>query len=438
MYKSIDDFKIFDELSSFVYVTSTKTHSLFYVNKALKHALNLDDNYQNLKCYQIMEGLNSPCSFCKSIEGNKKNILTGRFVSQLYDEYQISKQKITINNEEHLLVMMNLPSETKMADEIIKDKRYISQIIENLIEGLTTKKTLHRPIDEALVLVMNYYGASRVYVYEYDYIQGEARIIYEHYKNEKKSLSLPLTRFSIDKMTNWNHILETEHYIKINNIQDSFLTNTEQYPMLQDEQLKNIWVYPFFENGKVIGFIGINNATKNIEREYLLKALSFFMFYDISKRITIRRLELLSKYDSLTLLMNRNSYNEKLMKFSKTYLDSIGIIFIDMNGLKETNDALGHKEGDKLLKQLGSSLRKYFKKYAYRIGGDEFILLFDNISKEEFDIKVELVKRIEENNKNISFAHGEVFEEKPNDIQGLIIKADKIMYENKHHKKESS
>ena len=73
--------------------------SLFYVNKALKHALNLDDNYQNLKCYQIMEGLNSPCSFCKSIEGNKKNILTGiRPTKIAYDTMARGKSKLEVLN----------------------------------------------------------------------------------------------------------------------------------------------------------------------------------------------------------------------------------------------------------------------------------------------------------------------------------------------------
>ena len=89
-----------------------------------------------------------------------------------------------------------------------------------------------------------------------------------------------------------------------------------------------------------------------------------------------------NKIDVLTGLFNRAAYFDDFAKLRK---DITGIIQLDMNGLKYLNDNYGHLEGDKGLKRIAEAIANNTtrKMYAYRIGGDEFMVLAIGESEEK-------------------------------------------------------
>ena len=84
-----------------------------------------------------------------------------------------------------------------------------------------------------------------------------------------------------------------------------------------------------------------------------------------------------NKLDILTGLFNRASYFDDLVRLTPNIT---GVVQLDMNGLKYLNDNYGHLEGDKGLKCIATAIAKNAtnKMYAYRVGGDEFIVLAIN------------------------------------------------------------
>lgn len=91
--------------------------------------------------------------------------------------------------------------------------------------------------------------------------------------------------------------------------------------------------------------------------------------------------------DETTKLLNRRAYN---MDAAST--PEYGIVYIDLNDLKVTNDSLGHDEGDRLLRKLSDCIREE-SDMAYRVGGDEFILILKNAS---LDVLPKIVSRMKE------------------------------------------
>lgn len=95
--------------------------------------------------------------------------------------------------------------------------------------------------------------------------------------------------------------------------------------------------------------------------------------------------------DPLTQLPNRYSANIKLDEaFERACHDKtkLGIVYLDVDGLKETNDTKGHLAGDEWLVKLSRCLGEYAASHAFfasRFGGDEFVLIFEN--KEDRQIK---------------------------------------------------
>ena len=105
-----------------------------------------------------------------------------------------------------------------------------------------------------------------------------------------------------------------------------------------------------------------------------------------------------NKIDNLTGLFNRATYFDD---FSKANKNITGIIQLDMNGLKYLNDNFGHLEGDKGLKSIAKAIENNTtrKMYAYRLGGDEFIVLAINESEEKIMSFISNFKKELENTK---------------------------------------
>lgn len=87
-----------------------------------------------------------------------------------------------------------------------------------------------------------------------------------------------------------------------------------------------------------------------------------------------------SYQDKLTGCFNRRGFDEHLNKLrEQSSLGNITIIALDVNGLKEINDSLGHSAGDELIIESAKLIQQTFKPYGkcYRIGGDEFVAILD-------------------------------------------------------------
>lgn len=107
------------------------------------------------------------------------------------------------------------------------------------------------------------------------------------------------------------------------------------------------------------------------------------------------RQELLEYYnrDALTLLYNRHKFNDDLKMLSGLEITRFTCLYVDVNGLHEINNHLGHQAGDDMLCAVSDTLRKYFpEETLYRIGGDEFVVISLHLSKRSVERIVAEIK----------------------------------------------
>jgi len=112
----------------------------------------------------------------------------------------------------------------------------------------------------------------------------------------------------------------------------------------------------------------------------------------------------LATNDSLTDLYNRAFFEEQMKLLSKERNVGVGILVIDIDGLKYINDALGHHEGDKILIEVSRVLSKMFRSsdVVARIGGDEFSVLMRDTNRIKIEtVAVRLKLRINEYNNHL-------------------------------------
>ena len=98
--------------------------------------------------------------------------------------------------------------------------------------------------------------------------------------------------------------------------------------------------------------------------------------------------------DALTNLFNRLKFNEDIENLEKSNDPLFTCMYVDVNGLHELNNLLGHQKGDNMLCCVADTLRRYFPdERVYRIGGDEFVVISINLSKKAVELIVDKVRR---------------------------------------------
>jgi len=153
--------------------------------------------------------------------------------------------------------------------------------------------------------------------------------------------------------------------------------------------------------------------------------------------------------DNVTGVLNRRAglnILETTIYDAARYGESFIICFADIDDFKKINDTFGHSHGDKLLMEIGNIFKANIRKAdtVFRIGGDEFVIVFPNITLEEAKticlrvcMRVDELKESDSSNYKIGLSCG--FSEYNCDdkisASELIRRADEGMYVSKRLKK---
>lgn len=145
--------------------------------------------------------------------------------------------------------------------------------------------------------------------------------------------------------------------------------------------------------------------------------------------------------DILTGLKNRYAFEEKKdLLVNLEQQENLACLLMDLNDLKMTNDLQGHTTGDAVLRAFSGILQEALDSVndIYRIGGDEFLVLFSGQSTNSVKNQInQLQQQIADSNNRsdlqISVAMGLAFmdECETTDLNSLIAYADQKMYEDK-------
>lgn len=137
--------------------------------------------------------------------------------------------------------------------------------------------------------------------------------------------------------------------------------------------------------------------------------------------------------DTLTGFKTRKAYYNDITKIEQDEekrKQAVGIVFADVNGLKQINDTLGHEAGDKLIASVAKKISMVFSEAnRYRFGGDEFVVLSFDKSEEEFHEKLKKLEKMW--GEDYSAAVGSVWLEYARDLEKSVAIADKMMYMDK-------
>ena len=176
--------------------------------------------------------------------------------------------------------------------------------------------------------------------------------------------------------------------------------------------------------------IVVKNPKRKFQDKEMFETFLGTILNNIFKNmILIEKLKQEKNIDSLLQVYNRSAYDE-ILNEEKMHRMCV-VAFVDANGLGVVNNMYGHEAGDKLLITIADCLKQYFRYYdIYRIGGDELVIIVENISKDLFLTKLDMATSLISKTP-YTVSVGVMYQEEVDDLKQMVNEASIKMKENK-------
>lgn len=434
MKRDINTLSLLNEISELVYVSDPETYELLFVNQTGCQTLHLE-NYKHKKCYEVLQGKTSPCEFCTNDRLCDDNFYTWEFTNPSIGRHFLLKDKIIQwrGKTARMEIAFDI-TELELQKQELKNMLDVQTLITNCVRMLYAVDNLDQTINAVLTQICEFLVSDRAYVFE---IKDELMNNTHEWTAPGISPQLEkLQQLDLSLISDWLPFFEKNDCIIIDDVEQLQKTNPAAYATLHAQEITSLIAAPIFLDNKLAGYIGIDNydSEKIKNSSYLLLSMSIFLSYAIRHRNHVDMLHRLSYHDLLTNALNRNAFMDVLSQFRPGQYASAGIIYIDINGMKEINDFYGHHQGDKILITTVAKVFNLFKPdELFRIGGDEFVIITYDLTETDFYEKFNLLRNIfcKKTNLPFSIATGSCWVKSPSDLNSLLQQADSAMYTDK-------
>ena len=423
-----------NEISELFYVADTKNYDLLFMNKTGKEGFGVSD-LQGKKCYEVLQGRENPCDFCTNKYLNYDDFYTWEITNPLLKRHYLLKDK--------LLVWEGRPARVEIAFDITDKENQNGELrnaldaeimILDCVEQLHSATKIDLVMDEVLKKIGTFLGAERTYLFRVN--ENTMDNLYEWCAKGVEPQVANLQGLDIELLDNWRVFFDRHECVVISDLDSERDSNhPDGFEILKAQGIHSLVAAPIFQEHKLIAYIGVDNPPsfkiKNISS--LLHTLGCFIAVSMQRQKTKEYLEKASYSDLLTGVLNRNAFMKGLDDIAAEPVGKpLGIIYVDVNGMKEINDRYGHQQGDRILIEITNRLKIMFPKaYIFRIGGDEFVVLLYDVDSMFFQSRVEEVEKLAREDTNFCISIGHRWSDGSENVQQLIYDADEMMYADK-------
>ncbi len=390
--------EFFENMNELVYVADVDTYEFIYMNKKALSICGLTslEQTKGKKCYEVLQNASAPCEFCNNRELVPGQFKEWRYYNPVYNRHTMVKDTLIEMDGRRLRIeiAIDISADTKQ-NEIIRDYQNREALIN---EALRTAMLASDP-DTSLKIAIEYLGKAlggeRVYIFEKN-IQGGDDNTYEWVASGVSPQKDNLQNVPPEVCEGWYCLFAEDKCVVIEDTEDVRTKNPLQYEILKQQEISSITVVPLYEDGRVIGFYGVDNPPAESLHyiSNMLQIMGHFIESLLKMRNLVRNLERMSYLDQLTQIGNRYA----MVKYTEGMRpgESVGIVFGDITGLKRVNDAEGHEAGDHLILAASACMKEAFGDAyeLFRIGGDELLAICAGIGESEFRERVARLRKI--------------------------------------------
>ena len=421
------------KLDAICYISDIETDELLYLNEIGRKHLGVEKrDLTGRKCYEVLQGRTEKCSFCTNDQLTAEAFYKWEFYNPVMDLYfELLDTQVEIDGKTCRLEFAFDITDTKKKLTTLKTKLTFEETLLKCAQSLSEHKNMKDAINNLLAIICQFFEGDRSYIFELSEDGQAIDNTYEWNADGIEPQIQNLQNVPKEYVGSWFDRFERQGEFFITSLNTDVEVNSDIYDILEPQGIDSLMAAPLIIDNQTIGFLGVDNPRTNTLDTALIRSVTLFVTSELEKKKMNDELESSIYIDSFTKIYNRNKYIQVIDDIIANKPTTVGIIYLDINELKQANDDYGHEYGDNMILKLVELAKRVFPYDLFRIGGDEFIGLYFEENRTEFEkLSSELQREIDKNT-DISVSMGIIWCVDTPDIINQIVKADECMYENK-------
>lgn len=425
---------VLDSIPEYVIISDPKTYELVYLNKAARQdfGFSADSGLKGCHCYKVLEDFDEPCQDCPNMMLRMDSVLPEIRMNHKTGE-KLMVRSFLILWERRTLKMtvafdVNEYINTLAGD---RDLLYQEMTANDAISSGMEEKDPEKAVKKTMTRIA-------------EYMHPERFLIFEERDDETVSATYEWTASGVvplkDELQSIPKTELRELYIRFVSKGMVMVKDMEVFQKEHPDFSLRIHGVRSFISGQLLlenqteGFTLVINPSEESFRSGTVtySTLTDFIAVMVRNRNILQALKKESTIDPLTGAGNRRALERRIQAWQGDGV--LGVISVDLNGLKNTNDSEGHHAGDMMISETARILMECAgENYVFRTGGDEFVVVTEDLEERDILLLIQNM-RDSANINGISMAIGYAWiRGKVSDFDALLTKADFNMYRDKGH-----
>ena len=424
-------FAFLENFYTAVYIADMETHKLVFMNKKAREMYHVSDgaDYQGKPCYTFLQGLSSPCPFCTNPILKSGNRYEWDYYNPVVDTSFHLIDNIFLFQGHTYRIEMAIPESLRDAKPSSVHALETDQFINRCLMSVFSTSDSNQSISLLLQFLCTELHCSCCSIYE---LHDEVLHNTYCWPENRENYILPFRTDITPALSEWYSRLVHAGILIITN-GPAIRSNQHITELLHLENLDRLILATVCSHGKVAAVLRLDDPDESYLAQIpdILRVLSYLIIPLFERRNLLEHLEIMSYHDQMTGAFNRHALDK--YTHTPTHVpQTVGFIYCDIVGLKLINDELGHENGDQLIIRAYHLLSDLFPvETIYRVGGDEFLVICENMTQEMFEQQV-VTLRSKADQASCRMSVGSSWSDTaPFDYSNLIKKADDQMYADK-------
>lgn len=429
-----DSFEAFvGEQGDMAYLVDPVNFTLLCGNQAFYNRIGMTkERCENFKCYQILHKRESPCPFCSKANWTPDKYYMWRNINNVFEqEFLIKNKLVQWRGKTALLALAVDISNNKSIVDSLENGATESHSVISGIQRMAEAPDLDSAMAGALESIGIFFRADRVQFWE----KKDKRNFYTHVCQWRGKMLQNSVVFHADEERKINRWISEQNWLEpiyVENPEAMLCYSYEMYEMMEKWGIRNLRWFPLREGESIAAFISIENMSANFENISFMESFSSFFLSERNKRRMMEEIIYVNEHDALTNLLNRRSYESFCKTFRPDDTEAVGVIMLNINGMRKINTSKGSAAGDSYIKQLARLLKKIFRHdKVFRLNGDEFLIICDNIKIENMEKEIRRLTLQISKIDSFTVAAGYAWDNVEKDLEALCDHATQVMRINK-------
>ena len=421
---------LLDNIDDFIFITDSISKNIVYINKPLCNELGIDGSFVGT-CHKVLCNRDKPCSECSANHAiGDRFFVTSLLESKLSSNYIIKSNTIDIYNKTYNVNIAIKKSADLIDDRLATNEPLSHDVLLAPYANIFIKNVMNPDVQiyRYIECLGNDVKASFCAIYEFLPVSKNTDASELNSKNQHNSKRFKRSQIWIGHNKKGSDFKELDEELLNLTIKDR---GTCWYEC--EKNNCRLFFIPLYSDDKYVGAVVLVNPQEDLIKKSMsvLHSIGILISSAISYRSLSTDLAIVSNRDSLTKLKNRKSLLNDVNALASS--ENIGVLFFNVNGLKQINSTLGLKNGDTILIKTASLLKQLLHNndYIYRTGGDEFIGIYPNIEEHDFIVLSDMIKAFMTSDKGFSVSVGSHWTKTGLGINSALNIAETDMYNEK-------